>query len=62
MMHKANRQKTKLALLFDLEKMKVLKKLLKLKQKQNASGGFPWFGGNEENEYITRHILAGLGI
>jgi hypothetical protein len=41
----------------------VLKKLLQIKkQKQNASGGFPWFGGNEENEYITRHILAGLGI
>jgi hypothetical protein len=33
----------------------------KLKQKQNASGGFPWFGGNEENEYITRHT-RGLGI
>jgi hypothetical protein len=31
----------------------------KLKQKQNASGGFPWFGGNEENEYIT---YSGVGL
>ena len=56
-------KKTKLALLFDLEKMKGAQEATfnKLKQKQNASGGFPWFGGNEENEYITRHILAGLG-
>jgi hypothetical protein len=29
-----------------------------INSKQNASGGFPWFGGNEENEYITRHILV----
>jgi hypothetical protein len=42
----------------------VLKKLLlnKLKQKQNASGGFPWFGGNEENEYITSWAYSRLGI
>jgi hypothetical protein len=54
--------KTKLALLFDLENERCSRSYNKLKQKQNASGGFPWFGGNEENEYITRHILAGLGI
>ena len=33
----------------------------KLKQKQNSSGGFAWFVGSTENEYITRHILASLG-
>lgn len=33
----------------------------KLKQKQKASGGFSWFDGSDESEYITRHILAGLG-
>ena len=56
-------KKTKLALLFDLEKMKSAQEATfdKLKQKQKPSGGFPWYGGNEENEYITRHILAGLG-
>lgn len=56
-------KKKKMALLFDLEKMKSSQDATfeKLKKKQNASGGFPWFGGNEPNEYITRHILAGLG-
>lgn len=56
-------KKKNLALLFDLEKMKVSQKATfdKLKQKQKASGGFAWFDGSDENEYITRHILAGLG-
>ncbi|UQD56047.1 MG2 domain-containing protein [Flavobacterium sp. K5-23] len=56
-------KKSKLALLFDLEKMKNKQEVTfdKLKQKQKTSGGFVWFGGNEENEYITRHILSGLG-
>jgi hypothetical protein len=56
-------KKQQLATLFDLEKMKNAQEAAfdKLKQKQKASGGFPWYGGNEENEYITRHILAGLG-
>ncbi|MEO6173952.1 MAG: MG2 domain-containing protein [Flavobacterium circumlabens] len=56
-------KKKKVALLFDLEKMKTSQETTfqKLKQKQKASGGFSWFDGNDENEYITRHILAGLG-
>ncbi|MEC5165114.1 uncharacterized protein YfaS (alpha-2-macroglobulin family) [Flavobacterium sp. PL11] len=56
-------KKSKLALLFDLEKMKSEQEASfdKLKQKQQKSGGFPWYGGTVENEYITRHILAGLG-
>jgi TonB-dependent SusC/RagA subfamily outer membrane receptor len=56
-------KKKNLALLFDLEKMKTSQEATfdKLKQKQKASGGFAWFDGSEENEYITRHILAGLG-
>ncbi|TDD75868.1 alpha-2-macroglobulin family protein [Flavobacterium caseinilyticum] len=56
-------KKKNLALLFDLEKMKNAQEATfdKLKQKQNASGGFAWFEGSTENEYITRHILAGLG-
>jgi uncharacterized protein YfaS (alpha-2-macroglobulin family) len=56
-------KKKNLALLFDLEKMKISQAATfdKLKQKQKASGGFAWFDGSEENEYITRHILAGLG-
>lgn len=56
-------KKKNLALLFDLEKMKTSQDASfdKLKQKQKPSGGFAWFDGSEENEYITRHILAGLG-
>jgi TonB-dependent SusC/RagA subfamily outer membrane receptor len=56
-------KKKNLALLFDLEKMKTSQEATfdKLKQKQKSSGGFAWFDGSEENEYITRHILAGLG-
>lgn len=56
-------KKKNLALLFDLEKMKNSQEATfeKLKKKQSASGGFPWFDGYSESEYITRHILAGLG-
>ncbi|MDR7209065.1 TonB-dependent receptor plug domain-containing protein [Flavobacterium piscis] len=56
-------KKKNLALLFDLEKMKTSQKATfdKLKQKQKSSGGFAWFDGSDENEYITRHILSGLG-
>jgi len=56
-------KKKNLALLFDLEKMKSTQQATfdKLKQKQKSSGAFAWFEGSDENEYITRHILAGLG-
>ncbi|MBF4517702.1 hypothetical protein IRZ71_15155 [Flavobacterium sp. ANB] len=56
-------KKKNLALLFDLEKMKTSQETTfdKLKQKQKPSGGFPWFDGDNESEFITRHILAGLG-
>ena len=56
-------KKKNLALLFDLEKMKSSQEATfdKLKQKQKSSGGFAWFDGSNESEYITRHILAGLG-
>lgn len=56
-------KKKNLALLFDLEKMKLSLEntLTKLKQKQKTSGGFAWFDGADESEYITRHILAGFG-
>lgn len=58
-----DQKKKNLALLFDLDKMKTSQDAAfeKLKQKQNASGGFSWFEGGYESEYITRHILAGLG-
>ncbi|CAM3679023.1 carboxypeptidase-like regulatory domain-containing protein [Flavobacterium chungbukense] len=58
-----NEKKKNLALLFDLEKMKTSQEATfqKLKQKQKPSGGFSWFDGGYESEFITRHILAGLG-
>ncbi|MGO4821938.1 MULTISPECIES: MG2 domain-containing protein [unclassified Flavobacterium] len=56
-------KKKNMALLFDLEKMKSSQDATFdiLKKKQTASGGFPWFEGGEPSEYITRHIVAGLG-
>lgn len=56
-------QKKNLALLFDLEKMKtdINDNFEKLDKKQSPSGGFAWFAGGNDSEYITRHIVAGLG-
>jgi uncharacterized protein YfaS (alpha-2-macroglobulin family) len=57
-------QKKRIALLFDLNKMKneQEKALLKLEDIQLNSGGFPWFkGGRYENNFITQHIAIGFG-
>lgn len=35
--------------------------LLKLKEMQLPSGGFPWFSGGPANRFISLHILTGLG-
>ncbi len=56
-------KKQALALLFDLASMKESEQqiLRKLGELQTSSGAFAWFKGGTENEYITRHIVAGLG-
>jgi TonB-dependent SusC/RagA subfamily outer membrane receptor len=56
-------KKNRIALLFDLDKMKgeLDANFKKLDDKQLDSGGFAWFGGTTANSYITRHILAGFG-
>ena len=56
-------QKKNLALLFDSEKLAAASDQLleKLVKKQLPSGGFPWFDGADENEYITKHITIGIG-
>lgn len=56
-------QMKRIAVLFDLNKMQndVRNAFDKLSRKQMASGGFSWFDGGQENEYITTHILAGFG-
>jgi len=57
-------QKKRIALLFDLNRMKneQEKSIHKLKDMQMSSGGFPWFkGGKIPSPFITQHIAAGFG-
>ncbi|MCF6280460.1 MAG: MG2 domain-containing protein, partial [Flavobacteriaceae bacterium] len=57
-------QNKRIALLFDLNKMKNESdsSLRKLEQMQFGNGGFPWFKGAEyPNRYITQHIASGFG-
>ena len=55
--------KARLANLFDREKLKEqeLQTVSKLNELQMPSGAFPWFSGGNENEFITRHIICGIG-
>ncbi|MBU3009854.1 carboxypeptidase-like regulatory domain-containing protein [Polaribacter vadi] len=57
-------QKKRIALLFDLNKMKneQEKAIRKLEDIQMNSGGFPWFkGATYESNFITQHIATGFG-
>ncbi|MHB0754280.1 alpha-2-macroglobulin family protein [Polaribacter sp. M15] len=57
-------QKKRIALLFDLTKMKneQQKAINKLQDIQLSSGGFPWFkGGKYASNFITQHIATGFG-
>ena len=56
-------QKKRIALLFDLNKMKneQANALQKLEQNQMSTGAWAWFKGGRENRYITQHIIVGLG-
>ncbi|KGL62806.1 alpha-2-macroglobulin family protein [Polaribacter sp. Hel1_85] len=57
-------QKKRIALLFDLNKMKneQEKAINKLKDIQMNSGGFPWFKGSRyASTFITQHIATGFG-
>ena len=56
-------QKKRIALLFNLDKMKneQATALNKLKQNQKGSGAWPWFNGGPDSRFITQHIIAGLG-
>ena len=53
----------RLAVLFDLNSLNISTETTfeKLKDKLLPSGGFPWFDGGSENDYITQHILSGIG-
>ncbi|MCF8332153.1 MAG: hypothetical protein K9H84_06850 [Bacteroidales bacterium] len=56
-------QKRRIAMLFDFNTMSNDKAnaLRKLQNKQLSNGGWPWFGGDYPNRYITQHIVAGFG-
>jgi uncharacterized protein YfaS (alpha-2-macroglobulin family) len=56
-------QKKNLALLFDLVKMqRSLKSALdKLQGMQSDGGGFPWFKGGNDDQYIAQYIFSGIG-
>ena len=56
-------QKKRIALLFNLNKMKSEQEiaLRKLENNQLSSGAWPWFKGGRENRFITQHIITGLG-
>ena len=53
----------KMGRLFEQRKMKdqIEEAFNKLKSMQSYSGAFPWFGGMEDNEYITQTIVIGFG-
>lgn len=53
----------RVAILFDLDRMAREEGLAirKLAQMQYPSGAWPWFDGLPESEYVTRHIIGGLG-
>ncbi|HEA21585.1 MAG TPA: alpha-2-macroglobulin [Pricia antarctica] len=56
-------QKKRIALLFNLDKMKNERNnaLNKLRNGQSASGAWPWFNGGPDNRFITQHIVTGMG-
>lgn len=56
-------QKKRIALLFDLNKMRneEATALNKLRQNQMSNGAWAWFNGGRENRFITQHIVTGLG-
>jgi uncharacterized protein YfaS (alpha-2-macroglobulin family) len=56
-------QKQNIALLFDLNKMASEQDIAikKLQERQYPSGGFPWFNGGRESEYITQYVVENLG-
>ncbi|WP_077406823.1 alpha-2-macroglobulin family protein [Cellulophaga omnivescoria] len=56
-------QKKRIALLFNLNKMKSEQAAVvrKLANNQTNNGGWAWFNGGKESRYITQHIITGFG-
>lgn len=56
-------QKKRIALLFNINKMKGEQAiaLKKLEQNQKGSGAWAWFNGGPDSRFVTQHIIAGMG-
>ncbi|PKB45200.1 alpha-2-macroglobulin family protein [Cellulophaga sp. RHA19] len=56
-------QKKRIALLFNLNKMKSEQAAVvrRLTNNQTNKGGWAWFNGGKESRYITQHIITGFG-
>ena len=56
-------QKKNIALLFDLVRMssEMNSSYEQLKQMQSPNGGFVWFKGGPDNQYMTQYIVTGIG-
>lgn len=56
-------RKRRVGLLFDLNRMsnELERALDKLQKAQTVNGGWAWFPGMPESEYISRHIVCGMG-
>ncbi|WP_293788521.1 alpha-2-macroglobulin [uncultured Pedobacter sp.] len=56
-------RKKRLATLFDLNRMtyELRNNFEKLEKMQFNNGAFPWFNGMQEDQYITQHIVLGMG-
>ena len=61
--HNETERKQRVGLLFDINKMsyELDNALRKLEKMQLPNGGWPWFGGPEDDRYITQHIITGFG-
>ena len=53
----------RLCQLFDTKHLQqeMQKNIDKLQKNQNASGAWPWFAGGMNSQFITQHIVAGIG-
>lgn len=56
-------QKRNIALLFDMVRMsnELASAVNKLNELQSSNGGFVWFKGGPDDQYMTQYILTGIG-
>ena len=56
-------RKRRIALLFDMNRMQneMGRAVRQLKQLQMGNGAWPWFAGMRPSEWVTRHIVTGIG-